>query len=102
MNRNTDTVSVFGSVSLPRVPPELRRFKRPSDHIAPETLRKVRWQRDLAWFLAGLLWMALVGMVLKWNVERVRAHKLRANIAAMCAVNPVPPYLWQPTWSDDK
>ena len=93
---------VFGSVALPRVPPEKRRFKRPEDYVRPETLRKAMWQRDVAWCVCGLLWLALVGMVLQWNVERVRSHKRRANMAALCAVNPVPPYLWQPTWSDDK
>ena len=57
--------------------------------------------KGIGWIMAGVFWMGMMGLLFAWQAERVTAHKLRANLAASCAVNQTPPMYWQPTWSHE-
>lgn len=64
--------------------------------ITPRMVRRITLQREIAISLCGALLVLLAVSFYQLTCARVDAHMLRANLAASCAVNPVPPQYWQP------
>ena len=49
-------------------------------HLSDREYARLCARPGLAWAVAGLFWMALMGMVLLWNVERTTAMQLRGRL----------------------
>lgn len=63
-----------------------------------DAVTRLTVQRETAILLLGMAIMACAWLMMTLAVERATSHQLRGNLAASCAVNPVPPKYWQPIW----
>lgn len=68
-------------------------FRLRNDPIARLEIR-----HEVAVLMLGMAIMGCAWLMMTLAVERMTSHQLRGNLAASCAVNPVPTYLWQPEW----